>query len=370
MSAGRDVVLVGGGHAHLQVLRAAAALRAAGARVTLVAPRHFWYSGLATAVVGGSHAPEEDRIDLAELSHRHGVRWLDNRVAAVHPQERSLVLADGSVLDYELVSFNIGSEVALPDPRPTDPRLWPVKPIAGLAQLRAALCDRRDGAPLHVTVVGGGATGCEVAGNLAALGERAGLDLQVTLCHASERLLPDAPAGAARRLAANLQGRGIVLRPGCRLGFSSAGEARLNDEPVAADYLVAATGLRPPALARSLADGADDDSPGGIPVTATLQHPQHPTLFAAGDCADFLPRPLPRVGVFGVRQGPVLAANLAAALRGRALRVFRPQRRYLTILNLGDGTGLALRGRWWSHGRLMLAWKHRLDRGFLRRQRC
>ncbi len=358
-------MLVGGGHAHLHVVRAAASLHGAGAQVTLVAPRYFWYSGLATAVVGGSREPAEDRIDLAELTQRCGVHWHDGSVTSVRANERKLVLDDGRVLDYDVASFNIGSEVDLPEPLPSDPRLWPVKPIAGLARLRAELCSQRRDSPLRVTVVGGGPTGCEVMGNLAGLARREGLDVRLTLCHAGDRLLPDAPAGAARRVAANLQGRGVTLRAGCRLGFTDTGEARLDEAPAEADYLVAATGLRAVGLARTL--GATSD---GIPVTATLQHPQYPTLFAVGDCAHFLPRPLPRVGVFGVRQAPILQVNLAAALNEGVLRAYHPQRRYLTILNLGDGTGLALRGRWWWHGRLMLAWKHRLDRDFLQRQRC
>jgi NADH dehydrogenase FAD-containing subunit len=71
------------------------------------------------------------------------------------------------------------------------------------------------------------------------------------------------------------------------------------------------------------------------------------------------------VGVYAIRQAPVLTANLEAALDGRPPVPFRPQRRYLAILNLGDGTGLATWGGLWWHGRAAFRLKDLIDRRFL-----
>ena len=105
----------------------------------------------------------------------------------------------------------------------------------------------------------------------------------------------------------------------------------------------------------------------GFPVRATLQHRDHDDVYAAGDCADFLPATLPRIGVHGVRQGPVLLAALEARASGAPAPVYRPQRRALSILDLGGGTALAVRGRWWWLGRSSLVLKRRIDRRWLRR---
>ena len=365
MSDAPHVVLVGGGHAHLQVIRGAAALHAQGARVSVVCPRRFWYSGLATAVLAGTSEPEDDQIDVADVARRHGVEWIDAQVARMAPAGRQLVLDNDRTLAYTAASFNVGSEVALPGtPAPADERLWPVKPIANIADLRTALRAHRGSA--RVRVVGGGPTGCEIMASLAGLCRRESIAAELALSHAGPELLPAAPAGARAHMARHLRAAGVRLEPGRRLHFHAAGEPRFDDEDIDADFLVVATGLRAAPLAQSLAQGESD----GIPVTEHLHHPDHPDLFAAGDCAHFLPRPLPKVGVFGVRQGPVLLGNLVATIAGQALAPFRPQRRYLTILNLGDGTGLALRGGLWWHGRAMLRLKHRLDRRFLHTQRC
>lgn len=100
-------------------------------------------------------------------------------------------------------------------------------------------------------------------------------------------------------------------------------------------------------------------------MRATLQHAVREEIYAAGDCARFLPGPLSRIGVHGVRQGPVLHQSLLARVRGEPLPVYKPPRRALSILDLGDGIGLAVRGRWWWYGAEALRLKRYIDRRWL-----
>ncbi len=80
--------------------------------------------------------------------------------------------------------------------------------------------------------------------------------------------------------------------------------------------------------------------------------------------------PRPAAGVFGVRAAPVLLDNLAALGLDRPLRPYKPQKRWLSIMDLGDGRGLATRGGLWSLGRIALWLKRRLDHDFIRRMRA
>ena len=249
-----------------------------------------------------------------------------------------------------MVSLNVGSVVdpaLLPPQRPAS--VVPTKPLTGLEALRAT-------AGRRVSVVGGGASGLELAAHAAAAGAR------VTLL--AEEVGGDLPAGAVRRLARCLRARGVALRPGVAVVAVGAEVTILADaSEVPHDLAILATGLvAPPELARW---GLGDER--GVPVTATLAHPEHPHVLAAGDCAHFLPSPLPRVGVHGVRQGPVLLAGLLARARGEQAPAYRPQRRWLAVLDLGDGRGLAVRGRWWWEGRAALWLKRRIDRRWLAR---
>jgi NADH dehydrogenase FAD-containing subunit len=145
-----------------------------------------------------------------------------------------------------------------------------------------------------------------------------------------------------------------------------AGAIRLADgATIEAETVVWAPGpAAHPFLRRS---GLPVDEHGFVRVGPTLQAEGQPTLFAAGDCA--ARTDMPKAGVYAVRAGPVLAANLRASLSGGALRPFQPQRDFLSLLNLGDGTaigckrGLVVEGSW-------VFWlKDRIDRRFMARYR-
>jgi NADH dehydrogenase FAD-containing subunit len=130
---------------------------------------------------------------------------------------------------------------------------------------------------------------------------------------------------------------------------------------------VLATGISPPGVFRasSLTTGQD----GGLWVDQNLRSVNHRCLFGGGVCISYRGEALPKLGVFAVRQGPVLFHNLQAALEGEPLKPYKPQKRFLYILNLGDGTGLAVYGSLVWRGRLSFMLKHRIDEKFVSRYR-
>jgi NADH dehydrogenase FAD-containing subunit len=106
---------------------------------------------------------------------------------------------------------------------------------------------------------------------------------------------------------------------------------------------------------------------GGMAVNRYLQSIRYNTLFGGGDCIYFQEAPLDKVGVYAVRQNPILCHNLMASMQGEALRAFEPGGDYLLIFNLGDGTGI-FHKRWLSFGgRSAFLVKNYLDRKFMRK---
>ena len=365
---GRRVVLIGAGHVHMEVLRL---LRPAiGARTVVVDPEDFWYSGLATGMLGGRHPIEHDRVDVARHAQRIGARFVRDRALAIDPEVRTVTLQGGDRLDYEVASIDIGSRVPTERVPGIAEHAYPVKPLRRLAQLHADLARRfraRRAEPVRVLVIGGGPTASEVAANVLALARRHEAEVEVTIATADDRLLAGAPASASRQVEAMLRASGIAaIRPGCRIDRVEPGVAHCSDGgPLAFDVAVAALGLVPATLGTV---GALPTSPrGALLVDDRLRLVADATLFAAGDCAEVLGLELPMIGVVAVRQARIVAHNLSATLRGGSQRRYRPQRRYLLILNLGDGTGLALWGPRCYHGRAALWLKDWLDRRFLRR---
>lgn len=367
MEGGR-LVLLGAGHAHLHLLRQAACLRAAGLMVTLIAPPRFQYSGLASGVLSGALAMDDAEIDVAALAAAFGIRHMPRPVTAIDREARLLTLAGGASEPFDLLSLNIGSVAADPHGLAARSDVWPVKPLANLFALRARIKTEldRDRASPRIVVAGGGQSALEIAASLCSLIERAGVDPDVTV------IAPDfgtsLPAKARTRLLPSLRTRGVALVEDRVIGRAPGAcrSAERGDRPC--DHLVLATGLAAPPLIADLALPVAAD--GRLLVTSTLQSVDDPAIFAAGDCAVIRDHPRPAAGVFGVRAAPVLLDNLAALGLGRPLRPYQPQKRWLSIMDLGDGRGLATRGGLWSFGRMALWLKRRLDHDFIRRMRA
>lgn len=364
------VVLIGAGHAHLYVALHADRLVRRGLDVTMVDPGHFWYSGMATGMLGGRYSAEEDQVDAGRLVESRGGRLIRDRMVALDRARRVVGLESGQEIGYDVVSLNVGSEVALDGVPGADSNAWPVKPTHNLWRLRrhleTLLRDRT--ARLRVIVVGGGASGVEVAGNVEALVRRQDGDAEVMVISRSDRLLPSRSERVSRRVAAALERRGVMVSLACSVDAVGSGSVVCSDgRQPEFDLLIVATGLRAPRMLSTLGLTLGDH--GGLLVRATLQSVDDPRVLAVGDCADLEGRPLERYGVFAVRQSPILLANLAAVLCGGPLDEFRPQKRWLSILNLGAGEGLALWGPLSWQGPLALRLKDRIDRRFLARYR-
>ncbi len=352
------LVLVGAGHAHLHLLRNASRLARAGIRTILVAPAWFDYSGAASAIAAGARDPAEGRIDVAALARKASVEHRACLVTDVDLTARTVTTSDGSRIAWDLVSLNIGSIAGGPLAAAGSAEVVRVKPLSDLARLRERLAHPPAGRGHRITVIGAGPSGIELAAHLA---ERPDTE-RVHLLEAGHRVGAFLPGRAADRVVALLEARGVRIVPDAEIERVAADVVLLGDGTrLPHDTAILATGLAPPPLATRSPLGG----PAGFPVRATLQHRDHDDVYAAGDCADFLPGALPRIGVHGVRQGPVLLAAFEARTSGAPAPVYRPQRQALSILDLGGGTALAVRGRWWWLGRGSLALKRRIDQRWL-----
>jgi NADH dehydrogenase FAD-containing subunit len=363
-----QVVLAGGGHAHLFAASRAETFRRVGADLTLIDPGMLWYSGMATGMLSGQYSPSEDSVDLGALCQHHGVSFHSSTVVALNREAREVCTESGEAIPYDLLSLNVGSAVDTSQIEDPDGLAWAVKPIAGLVRLRTALESYAGcGRPCSVGVVGGGPAGAEIAANIDALFTAGGTKANVTILHSGHRLLPDFPKDVAGTISQLLGQRGIAVRLGTRVaGLRKGNEGILattvDGQELRFDEVVLATGLTAFPTVSALGLGEN-----GVRVDSRLRSLEDPAIFAAGDCISFAPRELPKVGVFGVREAPILKANLLASLTGRELTQYQPQNKFLIILNMGDGTGLAIRGGWHWHGRLAMKLKDFIDRRFMKR---
>jgi selenide,water dikinase len=357
----KRVLLLGAGHAQLSVLQALARQRLPGAQVQLVtAHERQFYSGMLPGLIAGRYTAAQCSIDVVALARAADVPMRLGRAVALDVAARTVTLADGERIDYDLLSLNTGptqDRDRIPGAREHALFVRPIESFVALWSRTRVLAEER---PLAVVVVGNGAAGVEIALAVrAALGQRASLALV-----SDGDVLPGYGAPVRRRAQAALRRAQVQVLPGRCTGIERR-HVLIDAMRVACDVPVVAAGSDAPAwLAGS---GLALDDRGFVRVGATLQSASHASVLAAGDLIVRDDVTHPRSGVYAVRAGPVLAANLRALVGGAPLVPFVPQPRSLNLLALGDGRAIASWGAWSAQGRLMGWWKDHIDRAFVAR---
>jgi NADH dehydrogenase FAD-containing subunit len=358
------LVLAGGGHAHLMTLASIPAFIRRGHRVTVVAPSPYhYYSGMGPGMLGGTYRPEQIRFATKKAVERQGGTFIQDRLERIATHDQTLLLASGREIAYDLLSCNTGSQVSDDLLAGETPDIFTVKPIERLKEARERVLALA-AHPITITIAGGGPSAAEIAGNLRQLTNEPGLLPPRIVIFAGHDLMPRFPAGVRSRVIASLASRKIEIIKE-RVTAIKPREVVTNSGTTRADLIFLAPGVRPsPLFQRSqLATGPD----GGLLVNRFLQAIDSPWIFGGGDCISFSDQPLDKVGVYAVRQNPILCHNLLAALESRPLRPFHPGGRYLLIFNLGDGVGVLHKGWLTLDGALAFWIKDLIDRRFMRR---
>ncbi|MGN8197395.1 FAD-dependent oxidoreductase [Salinisphaera sp. RV14] len=347
MRRGPRVVLAGGGHAHVELLRRLAlrpTLHDAFAAVDLIEPeRHMAYSGMLPTTVAGHYTCQQMQVDIGRLARLARVTLYRTRVTQIDAAARTVTRADGTRCCYDLLSLNIG---AVPRSIAGDhhAHVVPAKPVTALWHGLSATERRLDASDraLEIAVIGGGAGGVELALALAYRWRHRRPAPRIALYHRGDALLGRGERAAAAVLADALLDAGIARHPGTTIARITPGTIESADgREFVADAVFVATGA---AVAPGLAmRGLARDEHGFIRVDTQLRSVDAPGVFAAGDIAS-LPVPRPKSGVYAVRAAPVLADNIERAATGRPLREFRAQRQALALIGLGARRAVAVRG--------------------------
>ena len=364
----RQLVLLGGGHAHLGVLADLAQRPLPGWQVTLVTPyRRQIYSGMLPGWVAGHYRIGECAVALDALAERAGVRLHTSAGTALDLQHNTLHCADGTQWLFDRLSINTGPVAALDELPGAALHALPVRPIEGFVAAWPGMVQRitAQSQRFEWVVLGAGAAGVELA---LAIHHRAMAEgwehLHITLVGGSAQPLDGVAPGAGRRVAKLLARRGIQWVGNRRAAREDAGQLVFADggAPLSFDACLTVTGAAAPAWPAN--SGLDTDERGFIRVTRTLQSTSHPQVLAAGDVAAYADA-RPKSGVFAVRAGPVLAQNLRALCSGQPPANWTPQQRALYLVSTGNHRAIAAWGRWAWSGAWVWRWKERIDRGFV-----
>jgi selenide,water dikinase len=368
----QEVVLVGGGHSHVQVLKHLAMEPLPDSRLTVVVDRPVAvYSGMVPGFVAGQYRAEELEIDVVPLARRAKARVILAPAIGIDPRAKRIEIEGRPSIPYDVASFDIGSTVVgleLPGIREY---ALPTRPIGRFVQRVDELVDRardhQDESPFRVVVVGGGAGGIELLFTLEQRLRSLEVPASLLLLHNGPRILAGYPDSLLRRALRCADKRGLGIRCDETVVAAERDVVRLESgEQIPYDALIWVTGAVGYPLFR---DSLLSTEPRGFVQTrSTLQVEGHDDLFAVGDCATLIDHPrTPKAGVYAVRQGPFITENLRARIEGGKLRRYRPQEDFLTLLNLGDGRALGAKWGFSIEGAWVMKLKDWIDRRFMRR---
>ena len=371
----KDLVLIGGGHSHVTVLKKFGMKPLPGVRLTLIcrdleAP----YSGMLPGFIAGHYTFPEAHIDLGPLARFANARFYLDEVTGIDPKKKQVICKNRPPVQYDLLSINIGSAPNTKIVKGATENVVPVKPIDGFVNHWNKLIERVVAAKgkTKIGVVGGGAGGVEI---ILAIQFRL---RQILKKAGNKRVEPsynlftnnDILIGHNRKVRDRY--RRVLNERGVKLYLhhevKTVGPGRLhcvNGESFELDEILWVTMA---SAQEWLEKGGLSVSEGGfVKVKDTLESVSHPGIFAAGDIADMINHPRPKSGVFAVRQGPPLERNLRRALLGKSLKRFEPQRQFLSLISTGDKYAVASRSNWTAEGKLIWRWKDWIDRRFIRK---
>ncbi len=361
-----DLVLVGGGHAHVLAIQALRMQAIDSVRVTLVSEQALTpYSGMLPGFVAGHYSKLDTLIDLPALCRECGVRWVCAEVIGLDPQAQRIHLKSGADLAYDLVSIDIGSK---PDNRfpGAEEFATGVKPISQFHDRWDILLGQleRSSRDCNIGVVGAGVGGTELALALA-YRLRSAPNCRIHLLFPHQSVMPGLPGRAQRIATAALQAMQVELHPGFRLlECQATGLLSTTGDFIALDRSFLCTSAA--AAGWPQHSGLACDDAGFISVNEYLQSSSHNNVFAAGDIAHLQHSPRPKAGVYAVRQAPYLVDNWRRYFSGKSLRKADLQNDFLRLISLGERRAIAIRNGLVLKGDWIWRWKDAIDRKFMR----
>jgi len=366
-----DLVLIGGGHAHVAVLKRFGMRPQPGVRLTLIARDvETPYSGMLPGLIAGHYDHAEAHIDLRRLARFAQARLYHAAAEKLDLDQGLVRLAGRPPVPFDLLSIDVGSTPTMNGIPGAREHAIAVKPVDRFLQrwraLQAELPERSG--PVRLVVIGAGAGGVELAlslqHRLCALDGLPTARLELTVLTDRAEPLPGHAPAVRRRLSDALAARGIRLRTHSPVTAVAADHVLVGDgERIACDAAILVTHAAAPAW---LADSALAlDERGFIRIDDRLRSTSHGHVFAAGDVAAFSGRALPKSGVYAVRQGPFLADNLQRAATARPLRRYRPQARTLALISTGDRNAIASYGALALQGQRLWRAKDWIDRRWM-----
>lgn len=366
------LLLIGGGHAMIPMLKDPAGVAQNDVEITLINDHQFiYYSGMIPEYMGDVYKQSEIRIDLKKLCEEAGIRFVQDIVTTLYPEKKNVQTLGGQLFSYDVVVFDIGSRT----PGDYDQKKSiPTKPLYNIENLKRYLNDHSKSK--IVSIIGGGSAGTEVALNISSrYQEKIKKDrLTIHVIEAAENLLPMFSGKLSRYVTSILEEHGVHIHLATKPREIVEDQITLsNGETIKSEFIFWATGSSGHLIFKEAGLPVDKDM--FIKVNNHLQCITFPEIFAVGDCANIVKQPNNRkAGVHAVKQGPLLKENLTRAvnqlrengmIHSKELKSYKPYPINPLIISTGHSEAIWISDGIWFHGSLMLRLKHFIDKRWI-----
>jgi NADH dehydrogenase len=333
--------------------------------VTLISPENFQlFTPMLPEVASGS-------LDMRSIAHPLRVALkrshfilgeaTDADFEAKTVTVRHPVLATESSVPFDYLIVALGAETSTLGISGVAEFAYPLKSLPDAGRIRArvgsvfeaasaatdrAIVDRL----LRFIIVGGGFTGVEAAGELAAFIERLvalyprfkGVTPEIVVIDSGPHLLAELPGKFGKRAARSLHARGVVIELQEKVQSIDADGLMLKSgKRFESGTIIWTAGVEPAPFVKKLGLQTTDD--GALIVGSDLSIPGRPGIWAAGDCAHVLKKgggSYPPLAQVAVREGPIIARNIIASIAGKPTKPFKYKVAGM-MASLGDGDAIA-----------------------------
>ncbi|MBM9606659.1 NAD(P)/FAD-dependent oxidoreductase [Desulfopila inferna] len=363
----KKLVLAGGGHAHMKILANLRNLKDAGYLVTVIQPSAYhYYSGMGPGMLSTHYSPDQIRFKTRFVVERQGCRFFKAKVTGINADQKTVLTDTGETIPYDVLSCNVGSYVPSLPIEGSSKNIFSAKPIERLLEAQQKIIAKCNSNSIAIGVIGGGPAAVEIAGNAYHLVRTTGCKNITIRLFAGKKLMEGYSRSIQKIIRKTFQHRDIIIDESGYAAAINDGTIILeNGQRFSSDIIFLAIGTKPsPLFADSgLATGPD----GGLLVNEFLQATENKSILGGGDCISFSPEPLDKVGVYAVRQNPVLLHNIQAVLNNVPLKKFQTGGKYLLIFNLGEKIGALQKGPITWGGKSAFFIKDYIDKKFMHR---
>ena len=362
----KHLILAGGGHAHMMTLENIDKFVAKGFKVTVIGPSFYhYYSGMGPGMLGGTYSPDDIRFATRDVVQKQGGVFIKDKVIKIDPEKKELYTNSDHTFSYDVLSFNSGSFVPMQAASNTEDNIYPVKPIEKLMEARDKLTILFKQKKIVISIIGGGPSSAEIGGNVWQLAKKTKGYMPAIRIFAGKKFMAKFPEEVSSRVRASLIKKGVIIIETGYVKEVKSDQVFLDSgEAFSTDFIFMAMGERPSTIFKKSDLPVVADK--GLLVNKYLQSVKYPEIFGGGDCICFQDQPLDKVGVYAVRENPVLLHNLMASLEGAALQAFDPGPEYLLIFNVGGGLGVLKKKKLVFGGKIAFMIKDYIDRKFMK----